>query len=317
MGSRRGNSKTRYPDSRHLLVPLAMTQQNIPELAKQGNPQAIAALLNRSLQPHGITAKAILKEDCLHLLLESPNAPEQHVAMPILYEELTNLGIETIPTMLVYGRQKAVKEPAWSETIDLTALYPSEDEFVPMDDEVYGSYGNDYAENPDADFSSGEGAYDDYDDAPVIAGSTSKPKRLNVDKAQLKKLLPLLAIPIVLLLGAGIWWFLNRPEPVLEPALAPTSAPAGTTATSPAAQPSPTGDPWREAVNMATSAAQLTQTANTRADWNTVASQWEDAIELMRAVPPSSPNYQAAQQRAVSYQSNLEYAQRAAATRPE
>uniref|UniRef100_A0ACD5GVZ4 Uncharacterized protein n=1 Tax=Desertifilum tharense IPPAS B-1220 TaxID=1781255 RepID=A0ACD5GVZ4_9CYAN len=203
-------------------MPLDMTQQNIPELAKQGNPNAIAALLNRSLQPQGITAKAILKEDCLHLLLEGAQIPEQHVAMPILYEELTNLGIETIPSLLVYGRQKGVKEPAWSETIDLAALYPSEDEFVPMTGGAYASYEDDYAENSEGEYAS-EGVYSD-EDAPVVASSGKKPRSLNVDPAQLKKLLPLLAIPIVLLLGLGVWWFLNRsPEPAVAPAIAPTA----------------------------------------------------------------------------------------------
>lgn len=315
MGARRGNSKARYPDSRHLLVPLDMTQQNIPELAKQGNPSAIAALLNRSLQPQGITAKAILKEDCLHLLLEGAQIPEQHVAMPILYEELTNLGIETIPSLLVYGRQKGVKEPAWSETIDLAALYPSEDEFVPMTGGAYASYEDDYAENSEGEYAS-EGVYSD-EDAPVVASSGKKPRSLNVDPAQLKKLLPLLAIPIVLLLGLGVWWFLNRsPEPAVAPAIAPTAPPGDAPATAPGTQPA-AADPWREAVNRATRAAELTQTATTRAEWNTVASLWQEAIDFMRAVPQTSPNYETAQQRAVAYQSNLEYAQRAAATRPQ
>jgi hypothetical protein len=35
-----------------------MTQPSLSELAKQGNPNAIASLITRSLSPQGITAKA-------------------------------------------------------------------------------------------------------------------------------------------------------------------------------------------------------------------------------------------------------------------
>jgi hypothetical protein len=37
----------------------------------------------------------------------------------------------------------------------------------------------------------------------------------------------------------------------------------------------------------------------------------------MEAVPASSPNYALAQKKAAEYQSNLEYAEKAAATRPQ
>lgn len=37
-----------------------MTQQNLLELAKQGNPKAIALMLNRSLQPKSIGSKSVL-----------------------------------------------------------------------------------------------------------------------------------------------------------------------------------------------------------------------------------------------------------------
>ncbi|WP_242063438.1 hypothetical protein [Nostoc sp. FACHB-892] len=41
-----------------------MTQPNLLELAKQGDAQAIASLMNRQLQPKGITAKVALKDAC-------------------------------------------------------------------------------------------------------------------------------------------------------------------------------------------------------------------------------------------------------------
>jgi hypothetical protein len=49
---------------------MSQTPPNLTELAKQGNANAIAALMNRQLQPRGITAKAALKVGCLSVILE-------------------------------------------------------------------------------------------------------------------------------------------------------------------------------------------------------------------------------------------------------
>lgn len=69
-------------------------------------------------------------------------------------------------------------------------------------------------------------------------------------------------------------------------------------------------DPFRDAVNTAMAAADMTQAAQTEAEWQAVAIQWKHAIELMQAVPPSHPRYDTAQQRATeTYPQNLAYAQ--------
>ncbi len=66
---------------------------------------------------------------------------------------------------------------------------------------------------------------------------------------------------------------------------------------------------FADAVNSAMAAAASAQTARTSEEWGNVASLWSRAIELMKAVPQASENYQTAQQKAVEYQPNLEYAQ--------
>lgn len=67
-------------------------------------------------------------------------------------------------------------------------------------------------------------------------------------------------------------------------------------------------NPFRDAVNKAIEAANLTQTAKTSDEWNTVANAWQQAIGLMQSVPSSSPNYETAQAKVIEYQKNLEYA---------
>lgn len=69
---------------------------------------------------------------------------------------------------------------------------------------------------------------------------------------------------------------------------------------------------FRVAVNNAMAAAELTQTAETPQEWKTVAQHWQDAIALMKVVPPHSAEHPLAQKKVVEYQGNLEYAQKEA-----
>ena len=79
----------------------------------------------------------------------------------------------------------------------------------------------------------------------------------------------------------------------------------------------PPPDPFAMAVNRATNAAEMTQQANSRIEWEAVASQWQDAVELMKVVPAFHPNYRVARQKAIEYQFNANYARRVAANSRE
>lgn len=68
-------------------------------------------------------------------------------------------------------------------------------------------------------------------------------------------------------------------------------------------------DPFREAVNSAMAAAQLTQIAQHPEQWSTVSQQWLEAIALMEQVPSASPYYGLSQQKIAEYAKNLAYAQ--------
>jgi hypothetical protein len=78
-----------------------------------------------------------------------------------------------------------------------------------------------------------------------------------------------------------------------------------------ATPPSPTAqaEAFRWAVNRAMSAAELTQTAASREEWQRVVSWWQEAIKLMQMVPASHPNYEIAQAKVLEYERNLAYAQ--------
>ncbi|MEG4318861.1 MULTISPECIES: SHOCT domain-containing protein [unclassified Microcoleus] len=96
-----------------------MTQPNILELAKQGDAKAIALLLNRQLQAKGITAAASLKDGCLQVMLEAPEAPSQQVLAPWVSKSIAGLGAASIEKVKVYGRQTGAKVPAWSQEFEV------------------------------------------------------------------------------------------------------------------------------------------------------------------------------------------------------
>ncbi|HSM83156.1 MAG TPA: retropepsin-like aspartic protease [Nodosilinea sp.] len=86
-------------------------------------------------------------------------------------------------------------------------------------------------------------------------------------------------------------------------------APAPTAASAP---PTPAPDTFREAVNRATSAVAIGQSAQSTADWQLAASRWQQAIGLMEQVPATSPNRAQAQTKAQEYKQHLAAAQRRA-----
>ena len=94
-------------------------QPSLLELAKQGNANAIAALINRQLQPKGITAKASLKDGCLQVMLESAQAPNQQSLVAFVRKGITSLGAASIERVMVYGRQTGGEFPSWSQEIEL------------------------------------------------------------------------------------------------------------------------------------------------------------------------------------------------------
>jgi uncharacterized membrane protein len=89
------------------------------ESAKQATPQAIAALINRYLEPKGITAKSSFKDGCLQIMLESTNVPSQKVLVPAIRRLMIKLVTESIQKVKVYGKKTGDDFPAWNEEFEL------------------------------------------------------------------------------------------------------------------------------------------------------------------------------------------------------
>jgi hypothetical protein len=91
----------------------------ILEMAKQGNPKAIAAWFNQVLQPKGITVLAMIKDGCLHIVLEAGQIPPQHDASKFIEKKLLQLSLTSINLVKVHGRLTGQKSVTWTQQITL------------------------------------------------------------------------------------------------------------------------------------------------------------------------------------------------------
>lgn len=96
-----------------------MTSSEAIKLARAGNPKAIAALMNHSLQPKGITVKTSLNGECLSVLLEAAQVPNQKEMVGWLKKGMINLGAPSIHKVKLYGRQTGAKYPVWKREFEL------------------------------------------------------------------------------------------------------------------------------------------------------------------------------------------------------
>ncbi|MEH1890612.1 MAG: TM2 domain-containing protein [Nostoc sp.] len=93
-------------------------QHNLLQLAKQGDPKAIAALMNRSLQPKGVTAKVAFKDGCLQIMLESAQVTEQQALVAFVRKGITNLETALIERVKIYGKCLGEEFPVWNQELE-------------------------------------------------------------------------------------------------------------------------------------------------------------------------------------------------------
>lgn len=102
-----------------------MGSQDILALAKQGNPSAIASLINQVTNPKGITAHVDLHGSCLQILLVADRLPNRTVSTRFIYNGLLRLQIPFVESVQIYGRQSNRPNPDWSEVVQLNQPLPS------------------------------------------------------------------------------------------------------------------------------------------------------------------------------------------------
>lgn len=102
-----------------------MPSQAIWSLTRQGNPKIIAAIVNHTLKPRGVTANVTRRERHLYILLGAAQVPDPEELTSLLCTLITSLNLETIEAVVVFGYQQGEPAIAWRRIIPLTAS-PSE-----------------------------------------------------------------------------------------------------------------------------------------------------------------------------------------------
>ncbi|MGL6284662.1 MAG: hypothetical protein ACRC2J_19835 [Microcoleaceae cyanobacterium] len=93
-------------------------QNQALELAQQGNPKAIASLLNIFLNAQGVNTVIGVKEGCLHIILESQTVPNQQLLAPVVAKEYKSWQISHWPKVRLHGRQAGSKSVTWSWSLE-------------------------------------------------------------------------------------------------------------------------------------------------------------------------------------------------------
>ncbi|MEA5421492.1 hypothetical protein VB712_19900 [Spirulina sp. CCNP1310] len=93
--------------------------------AKSGNAQAIATIINKTLEPKGIHVKASISYDCLTLILESTTAPAQEATVDFIKKGLLKLQPNNVSKVIVRGRIKDQTLNLWQESFNLIEPQPT------------------------------------------------------------------------------------------------------------------------------------------------------------------------------------------------
>ncbi|AFZ02203.1 PrsW family intramembrane metalloprotease [Calothrix sp. PCC 6303] len=96
-----------------------MMQSNVLEHARQGDPQAIALLMNRSLKPQGISVEAVLEEHCLLFEVNSEKVPDQEALVKFIHKGMNNLRVKSIQKIIISAQLVNQNSIAWIQELDL------------------------------------------------------------------------------------------------------------------------------------------------------------------------------------------------------
>ena len=96
-----------------------MTTQNILELAKQGNTQAITTLMNKALETKEITVQVSITGKSMTIIGESQANVEQSFFVDYVRQTIKELKLSTVKTVYIRGQITDTKNPIWTQIIDL------------------------------------------------------------------------------------------------------------------------------------------------------------------------------------------------------
>jgi hypothetical protein len=287
---------------------------DIARQARQGSVSAIIQVLNEKLADSGVRTRAVFEQGALQLLCEAatPKQLEQSVLVPRIQQILESLQPRRIRRVNINSRIVREQQLLWLEEIQREGA-----EHLLWSEEIVLN-----RPNPIRRF------VQDLGERQPLDPKTNFPKKSPSRFAREKRLFwrgliggASLSL-FLLLVGWTVYNWLGRSNPEVatdtpnnvtngtpNEVTEPTADSPTLTQASPAATETTTAaDPFAEAVRLAQFAVEAGQTAQTPAEWQTLAEQWQRASELMSQIPADDPRYAVAQDRVVVYQQNSEEA---------
>ncbi len=320
-----------------------MTEIDLIHRAQEGDAEAIAALMNASLQEIGASAKASIEAGCLHVLLEADKPLDPNACIEFVSKGIEQLKVRHLAAFVIYGRMTGHSHPDWIEAVELAAS-PSLWGEAPNSQTISDPAADPFGMNSQA--ASGKassrslyavvsttypplalppplpkgGLTGDFKILPPepVQGSAPKlPAPLNPAIPAVEAVSPPMAAtprrrsprkPHRHLLARGML--------LLFPLLLALGVihiwnrylMASDSAANRSAGPGATddlGDFFGAAREQALQAVDLGRTAKTKADWQQAADQWQQAIALLQKVPENDPKRADAQKKISEYEGQL------------
>ncbi|MCG9885589.1 MAG: hypothetical protein MH825_08445 [Cyanobacteria bacterium] len=199
-----------------------MAQNPQLERAKQGDPEAIAALMQRSLEAKGISVRAESDgSETLLVTLEGPQAVNRDALVSFIQKGMMQLGIRTLSTVKVEWQERGSFLTEWTAEIPLDGSAASTFDSVPLSDMGPASGGasledvDDGAlEDEEFDDEADAGMYGDEDleEEDGAVGETDgkaakKDKKKGKDKEKKSSSsTPLLLLLLIAAILGGLWY---------------------------------------------------------------------------------------------------------------
>lgn len=274
---------------------------DIAKQARQGSVAAIIQTLNEKLASSGVRTRAIFADGALQLLCEaaSPQQLEQSSLVAQVRQILEGIGPRNIRRVKINSRIVREQQLLWLEEIirDPEHHLLWSEEIILAKPNIFKRIAEGLKDQQSApkkqpafpELSSGLGRKKHSYRRGIISG------------VSLSLLLILLGWLLYNWLGASQ----NRKVASQVQSTIESSP-------KPAATPNRASDSFAQAVRLAEQASISSQNVKTTAQWLDVAAKWEQAADLMGAVPSSDNRYQTAQGRMMLYRKNSEQAQRQA-----
>ncbi|MBD1899275.1 hypothetical protein H6F50_17245 [Coleofasciculus sp. FACHB-712] len=288
---------------------------DIAKQARQGSVAAIIQILNDKLAEAGVRTRAIFADGVLQLLCEAatPDQLEQSSLVQRIRQILESISPRNIRRVNINSRIVREQQLLWLEEIhrDPESQLLWAEEITLAKPNVFRRLGE--------DFKGRKPAKKSQPPFPQPSSRFVREKRQFwrgiVGGASLSLLL--------LLVGWALYDWLGPFTITRTPASAPNSSPKTTapaTSSAPVASSTqttalPSSDPFADAVRLAEQTSIAGRNAQTSAQWLDLAAKWQQASDLMAAVPPSDSRYGTAQDRVESYRKKSEIAQQEAKKR--